>query len=138
YLSWLALLGGPLVVGFGSLLLGARLADRIERRRMSLKRAVGILGLGAAGTLVGAWSLVFLLDSFERLVFSTTGIYAHEGAGAATPTIATVSGEMTCGSVRTSTQAARPAASARRSAGARSAGASTCSAWQPKPAAARS
>ncbi len=87
YLSWLALLGGPLVVGFGSLLLGARLADRIERRRMSLKRAVGILGLGAAGTLVGAWSLVFLLDWFERLVFSTTGIYAHEGGAAAAITL---------------------------------------------------
>jgi len=46
---------------------------------MSLKPAIGILGLGAVGTLLGAWSLVFLLDGFERLVFSTEGIYRMEG-----------------------------------------------------------
>jgi hypothetical protein len=79
YLGWLALAGGPLIVVFGSLYLGTIVADRVERSGGSLKPAIAILGLGAAGTLLGAWSLAFLLDGFERLVFSTHGIYAMEG-----------------------------------------------------------
>jgi len=79
YLGSLALFGSPLIVVFGSLYLWTIVTDRVERSRMSLKPAIGILGLGAVGTLLGAWSLVFLLDGFERLVFSTEGIYGMEG-----------------------------------------------------------
>ena len=79
YLGSLALFGSPLIVVFGSLYLWTIVTDRVERSRMSLKPAIGILGLGAVGTLLGAWSLVFLLDRFERLVFSTEGIYGMEG-----------------------------------------------------------
>jgi len=80
YLGSLALFGSPLIVVFGSLYLWTIVTDRVERSRMSLKPAIGILGLGAVG------------NSARRLVsssscstgssgssFSTEGIYRMEG-----------------------------------------------------------